>query len=673
MKTRMLKLTAAALLLAGTLVSTILAQSTWHPRHPLPTPHGLLGVTYASGLHVAVGYHNTILTSPDAVTWTRRAPESPALLTDVLHTRGQFLAVGYQHSLDYRPEPGWEPIAVFLSSTNGIQWTPREVRQAFIPNQVIEWRGLLVSLGHVLDEESQWQLAMATSTDGLTWIERWRGDWVSSPGDRSLPPITVTDSTLLANPPWLDGVISSTNAIDWRSVAAPGQTFKHLATDGRRFIGVSHDNKAFVSEDGLAWDKTLGPPFEPPIQIRAVTYGGGEFLLLSGGISGDDPSYAHRSKDARVWTEAKVAEMSFGHGSHKIHTVSRMIRSPAGWVVVGQPQDGQGGVNNLARIFTSSDGVNWTNRTEEVPSLSSSWFLSGDTNGLLARRGSYNPEGSWQIRSDDGGEWSRPVFDPAPWDSPARRDLARATDGRNRVRIREETWGGTPEVPRRTVAKIAEHSLDGVAWRETFRREDWPGSGSLVVAHGNGQFLITLSVTGQDSPSLVFTSPDGLGWTKRWEGSPWWFDVEEGASGYLADLVVANGEFLVLTHSLRTAEFRLLSSATGAAWTANHVGWNLGYQASLFATAESLFAAGVSIQQSFWDLKLSALGRRADGTLELQVSGIVGQQIELQSTSSLATPDWQPISTAPLTASPMILTLPEGLDSPQRFYRAHAR
>ncbi len=222
---------------------------------------------------------------------------------------------------------------------------------------------------------------------------------------------------------------------------------------------------------------------------------------------------------------------------------------------------------------------------------------------------------------------------------------------------------------------MLEHSPDAMNWAESYRSgvRQTGSPGLDFVIHGNGRFLAFERTTTAAAPLFVLSSTDGRSWTKLVDGWADWLDQENRLGGYLVDLLFANGEFHLLHLVFAGGEFRLLSSPTGTPWSSSRVGFNLGLSASLFATHHSLFAVGHSIRQSPWDLKLRALVRRADGTLELQVSGIVGQQIELQAASSLVAPNWQSVSTAPLTASPMVLSVPEGHNPPQRFYRALAR
>jgi len=84
MKMHRLASCAATALLAFTITTNILAQSTWQLRHPLPTQHGLLGIAYATNRFVAVGGRGSIVTSTDGTNWTRAAgPESNIVLHDV--------------------------------------------------------------------------------------------------------------------------------------------------------------------------------------------------------------------------------------------------------------------------------------------------------------------------------------------------------------------------------------------------------------------------------------------------------------------------------------------------------------------------------------------------------------------------------------------------------------
>ena len=670
----------ARLLTVALLPSSGVAQSTWHLRYTAPERflepgHGLLGITYADGHYVAVGFRQTVLTSTNAVTWTSRMPESDTTLTDVLHARGRFLAVGYRRLNEPNPWGDWSYVPVLLESTNGLDWTAQDSSGAFFPARLLEWSDMVVSLGHVQDEGS-WVLALATSTDGRSWSERWRsprsGWFHPEPGARDgVHWVLIANEAAILAGPMDDGTfVRSTSGTDWQQREEKGQR-PFLATDGRRFLKVifTQDSaqaadpgtwETLASDDGLTWAPVgvLGK-LSSPVEVQAFGYGGGEFLLLAQRNWDESVPSAFRSKDGRDWTETPMTGMRPGGiGTHWPHTVSSLIHADGTWLAIGQPQVGQAGVNNHARLFSSPDGVHWTSRiweTDDGP-----LWMAQDDSGLVARRANWDPAGGqsspWIVRSADGVAWSEPVFDPTLWSPPPRGAPTEATDGTNRVRIRQG---------------VLEHSVDGVSWegKPDLGRELAPFS----VVYGNGRFLVMDQKAGHQGPSVVFTSPDGRTWTKRWD-RPWRSQENTWSPGDLVDLIVANGEFRALALGFLNGEHRLFSSATGDAWTASFVGWDRGTTAHLFVTDQSLFAAGFShLWQSSWDLKLAASGPDGNGALHLRLFGRIGQQVDVQSADGLDAPAWQTVQTIALATSPTSVIVPLDTRNPRRFLRARAR
>lgn len=74
------------------------ALNNWHLRTPVPQDNPLNGVTYGNGTFVAVGgggvVGETILTSPDGITWTLRTSGDNNILFGVTYGNGTFMAVG---------------------------------------------------------------------------------------------------------------------------------------------------------------------------------------------------------------------------------------------------------------------------------------------------------------------------------------------------------------------------------------------------------------------------------------------------------------------------------------------------------------------------------------------------------------------------------------------------
>src|SRR5262249_11214307 len=67
---------------------------------------------------------------------------------------------------------------------------------------------------------------------------------------------------------------------------------------------------------------------------------------------------------------------------------------------VGQPQDGQGPLNNFARIFTSPDGIHWTRR---VGANNSAYSVATGERELVAIA---LGQGTVLLRSMTGVEWA---------------------------------------------------------------------------------------------------------------------------------------------------------------------------------------------------------------------------------------------------------------------------
>jgi uncharacterized membrane protein len=93
----------------------------------------LFGVTYGNGLFVAVGDGGVILTSPDGVSWTRRASGTSEWLRGVTYGNGLFVAVGLGGTI--------------LTSPDGVSWTRRTSGTGNPLIGVTYGNGLFVAVG----------------------------------------------------------------------------------------------------------------------------------------------------------------------------------------------------------------------------------------------------------------------------------------------------------------------------------------------------------------------------------------------------------------------------------------------------------------------------------------------------------------------------------------------
>ena len=101
------------------LVLTSTDGSTWTERLAINNSiadDSLRGGIYASNIFVIVGYGNTIITSPDGISWTSRSITGGGDWQGVTYGNGTFVAVG--------TETSWGDAIVFTSE-DGINWTER--------------------------------------------------------------------------------------------------------------------------------------------------------------------------------------------------------------------------------------------------------------------------------------------------------------------------------------------------------------------------------------------------------------------------------------------------------------------------------------------------------------------------------------------------------------------
>ena len=367
--------------------SCLHAQTAWHLRHPLPSPGGvwgggLFGVTYGNGQFVAVGYGGTVLTSTNAVTWTSRFPESDGNIYDVAYGNGKFVAVGGGDFLTpyVAPPYGWDSTTV-LASADGTTWTETAYIRGFRLWRLVFANELFVGFGST-DSDGP---VIVTSPDGVTWTERWRGKEIAS-WDSAVT-VAVGNGTIVVNAPTRDecapqSFLVSTNSLSWVE-AQTGLSngciqSLHLSYGLGKFVGVVlaqtssgvADNKVLISGDGFTreiisenWDR-----FDESRYVDALGFGNGSFFVLSSVYTNDSSGndlnmpIALTSTDGRSWTEHSVNGLQFGYGLAQIHRVSKLLYAQNVFVIVGQPQFGQGPFNGFPYIFTSPDGMNWSRR-----------------------------------------------------------------------------------------------------------------------------------------------------------------------------------------------------------------------------------------------------------------------------------------------------------------------
>ena len=138
--------------------------SNWQLR-PVEGPVSKLG--YGDGKFIAIG-QNTILTSNDAITWTRRVSSTARPLIDVAFGNGTFVVLESSRQYDangtYNPEPN-----VIWTSTDGVEWVTRTTGEVRSLQSIAFGNGRFVAVGSGDVSSDGRPAEIATSEDGIVW------------------------------------------------------------------------------------------------------------------------------------------------------------------------------------------------------------------------------------------------------------------------------------------------------------------------------------------------------------------------------------------------------------------------------------------------------------------------------------------------------------------------
>jgi len=245
------------------------------------------GFGFARGIFGAVGDGGAILTSPDGTNWTQHASGSIGSLFAFTGGDQGFVAVGME--------------AEIVESPDGEHWTSRGTLTSTGLSGVAFDGHTFVALGGNYYNRVWQPDTVVTSNDGRSWQ-------VSSSGRRHY----LTDLA------WAQG-----------KFVAVGLQFPTDPTN-------MSNGAILTSTNGLNW---TDPPAVPATDLRAVTFGNGQFMAVGSGIL--------TSTDGVEWTPQNVAALGLsGVG-------------PISSVAYG---NGLFMITVLTNILTSPDGISWTKR-----------------------------------------------------------------------------------------------------------------------------------------------------------------------------------------------------------------------------------------------------------------------------------------------------------------------
>lgn len=280
------------------------AGSTWTLRTS-GTTNNLNDIVWSGSQYVAVGSRNTVLTSPDGITWTSRstgAPldfwNAPYDLFGVAWSGTRFVAVGMD-SYGFN--------GIILTSPDGVTWTtqvsgpssgnPTTTTNPYTLVKVIWASGRFVAVGTNSNGSSG---AILTSADGLSWT-----------------------------PQTLSTTYSGLNNVTWT---------------GSRFVAVGASGTIETSPDAGTW--TGSAVGTSPYGLYGIAWSGSLFVATGMSTGGGTPIVT--SPDAITWT---ARTSTAGDLWGVIWDGTQFLTAQA---------------SGYGAILTSPDGITWTEQASSV-------------------------------------------------------------------------------------------------------------------------------------------------------------------------------------------------------------------------------------------------------------------------------------------------------------------
>jgi hypothetical protein len=258
-------------------------------------PIDFQGVAWGGDKFVAVGYETTglinsvatgkIAYSSDGVNWTR-ATLDPFTRTDsyingVAWGGGKFVAVGFNNTITSSPDGIDWTNGTFTGSLSGIAWGGTAGNEKFV---AVGLYGVITSSPNGVDWTPVSNSTFTGHINGIAW---GGGKWVAVGDDGKMAYSTDNGATWTQVSPSPFGSSDQIDAAAWGNgkwVAAGGDTIAY-------------------SSDGETWTKVNNHPFSSSSSsIQSIAWGGGKWIAAgSGGILSGQMAY---SSNGETWTAA---------------------------------------------------------------------------------------------------------------------------------------------------------------------------------------------------------------------------------------------------------------------------------------------------------------------------------------------------------------------------------
>lgn len=575
-------------------------------------PYLLRQVVYANGHYVAVGGHETIVTSTDGLDWQLRNTNSAgSLLFDVAYGNGAYVAVGYN--------------SVALFSKDLKAWYPLD----FVKGSSL----LNIEFGNGMFLAVSSAGTIFKSTDGRIWTPLpWPAGYPVDIGSSLESGFAFSKGVFVLSQ--RSGTISTTDGVNWTGGA--GTFYRKIVSTDDGFIASSNDSLA-VSADGMTWEPRVSIPNISGVLFSAI--GKLNQRRVAGGANG----LLYASNDGETWN-AVVNPVDYSH--------SKIAQANGKFIRYGT-EAGQ---------WVSTDGASWT-WNANGPALSAlaggngTWVgIDEENKAAMSRDGLF-----WIPTELPAQPYGDVVFGKGNFICAAQGGVLSSTDGQqwtlsavanvSSIRLVGFQNGMFAAFSNNSEPMT---SADGRTWTVGAARPDLRAQ---FYTAGNGRFVGIGG--GGMGPGSVVWSTDGVNWQRE--------ILSSGSTFGYTGLAYGGGYFVMIDGS-----GSIFSSADAITWTGGQQAAQP-FTGAAFGNGVWVVVGGDSVLRSSDRVtaKSTATLQLAKGdstTWSLIVTGAAGERWVIQASAGVGAA-WDTLQTVEIPAAGRI-TVPLATEKPGAFFRA---
>ncbi|NPV09206.1 MAG: hypothetical protein HPY83_14765 [Anaerolineae bacterium] len=268
---------------------------------------------------------------------------------------------------------------------------------------------------------------------------------------------------------------------------------------------------------------TLEAPFAPRDGAGALSFRGRMWLL--GGWNPRDKVHFPRICNSEVWSSADGLDWRLETPQapwEGRHTAGYAVHRGRMWIVGGDAN--QGHYQN--DVWNSDDGIHWDLVCDRVPWADRVlhctvvhdgriWVMGGQSMPLKVPGPDVFYNDVWC--SEDGVAWQR-IMEHAPW--PSRGMIGGSAVLRGRMWLLGGGTYDTPTTPTRRFYQDVWSSPDGIEWTKHVESASWAARQYHEVAVWDGKLWVLEGYDGYGNRNDVHYSTDGVNWHEL-PGTPW--------------------------------------------------------------------------------------------------------------------------------------------------------